>query len=165
MMRSNLNLPGVLMALLFFISGPVVAQPFTINQGLSGAWFEPETSGQGIYLEVYPPQNLVFLAWYTYLDVAADVELSGPGGQRWFTAQGQYSGDKSTLELSLSTGGAFDQPGSIDTQPVGNIELQFSSCTAATLHYELPEENLSGTLELVRLTPDSLCGNLSQVNR
>ena len=33
---------------------------------LSGLWYQPETSGQGFYIEIRPEQSIVYGGWYTY---------------------------------------------------------------------------------------------------
>jgi N-acetylneuraminic acid mutarotase len=39
---------------------------FVINGGHGGAWFNPETAGQGIVIEVLPALNQLFVAWFTF---------------------------------------------------------------------------------------------------
>jgi len=67
-----------------------VLSTFEINPGLSGAWFNPDTSGQGWLIDVIERETGLefFVAWFTY-DVnppAAD-EIDGFGSRqhRWFT--------------------------------------------------------------------------------
>jgi hypothetical protein len=56
-------------------------QYITINAGHAGAWFNPDTSGQGQLIDVEPEEQFIFVAWFTY---GEDSAL----GQRWLTAQG-----------------------------------------------------------------------------
>ncbi|MFT3791811.1 MAG: SUMF1/EgtB/PvdO family nonheme iron enzyme [Rudaea sp.] len=136
--------------------------------GLSGAWYNPATSGQGIFLEVNPSSPAVFLAWFTY---AADGEGSGVSGQRWFTGQvNSYVAGSTAIVLDLyqGTGGVFDASDAITVTLVGSATLTFSSCAAATFAYAFTAGELSGrsgSIALSRLgdTPDACLFGSSSV--
>ena len=147
------------------------APGFVINAGLNGAWKNPATTGQGIFLDVFPQIGQVFLAWFTYdaeLPDAEDAAIVGYSGHRWLTAQGDYSGDTAALEVFLSTDGLFDNPRETLIDPYGTITLTFSSCTQGTLEYNLPAPGLSGTVPLERVFSDPinivLCDTLNDVD-
>ncbi len=137
--------------------------PFAINQGLAGAWFEPETAGQGFLIDIEPETSFIFIAWFTYEAAAAKV---GSADQRWLTAQGVYQGDDAmfaadnavVLPVFNTTGGNFDQSGSIEQSVVGFVEVRFDSCTEAELRYDL-DEGLASTIALQRVIPgtEALC--------
>lgn len=137
-----------------------------INEGLSGAWFELATSGQGIVLEVFPDLRQVFLAWFTF-DVEPpfdpDAAVLGDASQRWVTAQGAYEDGDSEVELSVinTTGGLFDQaaPGQGSEPDYGTLTLTFQDCATATLDYVLPAGQVTGSIPLGRV-PDNVltCG-------
>ncbi|MCH7506702.1 MAG: hypothetical protein IID60_05320, partial [Proteobacteria bacterium] len=55
----------------------------TINAGHSGAWYNPETSGQGQLIDVVPADQFIFLSWFTFTDGGS----SNPDQQHWYTAQ------------------------------------------------------------------------------
>ena len=122
--------------------------------GLTGAWYDPTTSGQGIVAEVNPVDAQVFVGWYTY-------SLGHEGGdasqQRWFSAQGAYQVNTNQMDLTVysSTGGEFDSSaGIVTTQPVGTATLTFLTCFDATLDYTFTDgelAGLSGTIDLTRL--------------
>ena len=122
--------------------------------GLTGAWYDPTTSGQGIVTEVNPVDAQVFVGWYTY-------SLGHEGGdasqQRWFSAQGAYQVNTDQMDLTVysSTGGEFDSSaGTVTTQPVGTATLTFLTCFDATLDYSFTDgelAGLSGTIDLTRL--------------
>ena len=84
-----------------------------LNQhGLTGSWYEPATSGQGVELEVYPDltapgTGLAFLSWFTY-----DSVVGGAERQRWYVADGpMVTGQPSaTLTIYRNTGGNFNAP-------------------------------------------------------
>jgi len=126
--------------------------------GLSGAWYDPMTSGQGVLINVDSFMGSVFVGWYTYAVDGAD---NGVAGQRWFSAQGGYgSGGPVSLDVFESTGGVFDSDGAATTSPVGTATLTFASCESATLDYAFTDGDLagrSGTMDLSRLsaTPTS----------
>ena len=144
---------------------------FVINAGLNGAWKNPATTGQGIFLDVFPQIGKVFVGWFTYdaeLPEAEDAAVVGYSGHRWLTAQGDYSGDTAALEVFLSSDGLFDNPRETMIDPYGTITLTFSSCTQGTLEYNLPDPGLSGTMPLVRPFADPLnivlCDTLNDVD-
>jgi hypothetical protein len=122
--------------------------------GLTGAWYDPTTSGQGILAEVNPVDAQVFVGWYTY-------SLGHTGGdasqQRWFSAQGAYQVNTDQMDLTVyaSTGGTFDSStGIVTTQPVGTATLTFFTCFDATLDYAFTDgelAGLSGSIGLTRL--------------
>jgi hypothetical protein len=123
------------------------------NSGLSGAWYDPATGGQGLMVTVNDSSHVVFMGWYTYaLDGAAsDVE-----GQRWFSVQGSLESGHSPVSLSLfeSIGGAFDTNGPATTVQTGTATLTFMNCQQAALDYEFTKGELAGTrgtLDLMRL--------------
>ncbi len=60
------------------------ARPTNADFALSGNWFDPATSGQGLTVEVNPTSGTIFAAWYTYAPNGAS---AGAAGQRWYTAQ------------------------------------------------------------------------------
>ena len=66
------------------------ARPTNADFALSGNWYDPTTSGQGLTVEVNPVSGAFFAAWYTYAPNGAG---AGAAGQRWYTAQAHlYAG-------------------------------------------------------------------------
>jgi len=76
------NLPGCNSAAEILATAPLA----TINAGLSDAWYNPETPGQGFIVIVFPEIEKIFMAWFTYdterppEDVMA---FLGEPGHRW----------------------------------------------------------------------------------
>jgi cysteine-rich repeat protein len=132
---------------------------FAINQGLAGGWFDEDTSGQGILLDIRPEDRFMFMAWFTY----TDADSAHPNEHRWLTAQGNYSGDTAVLELYEILGGRFDNPQDVSVEPIGEVSLRFSSCDLAEMEFVIGGEGLQGTISLQRLIPGSgaLCEQLS----
>lgn len=140
---------------------------FQINAGLNDAWFDPATSGQGFFFNVYPDIGQLFLAHFTFdaerppADLAAIV---GEPGHRWLTAIGPIEGNRVSLEITLTRGGLFDDGTPVEsTTPYGSYELEFHDCASATLQYSIPGAELAGTIELQRVVKDNeaLCEALS----
>jgi hypothetical protein len=124
----------------------------TSDFGLSGAWYNATTSGQGMLIEINPVDATAFIGWYTY---AASGESSGAAGQRWFSAQSTYTAGSNTANLTIyeSTGGIFNSPaGVVTTDPVGTATLTYTSCNAATLDYTFTAGELNGRTGTIPLT-------------
>ncbi len=132
---------------------------FAINAGLSGAWFNPETAGQGLLFDVITSDRTLFAAWFTF-EAPAEAKLGVPE-HRWLTAQGPYVDNSAALDIFTTAGGAFDRPDAVTTSPSGSATLSFSSCTEAIFEYAL-DDGPSGTIALQRLSPDVFCANLSR---
>lgn len=133
------------------------------NIGLSGAWYEPATSGQGLEIEIMPSDNFIFAGWYTYSNTTDEPLASNDVGQRWFTLSGNYSNNASSAPLTIysNTGGRFDQPPVIDANAVGQATLTFQSCSSGKLDYTFTNTGLSGSIPLTRLTPDIYCQSIT----
>jgi hypothetical protein len=136
-----------------------------LNQhGLTGSWYEPATSGQGVELEVYPDLSapgtgLAFMSWFTYDSVAGGAER-----QRWYTAEGPVvTGQPSaTLTIYRNTGGNFNAPPITAANPVGIATLSFDSCTTGLLSYSFTDgTGRKGSIPLIRLTQNVSCSTTS----
>jgi len=140
-----------------FDFGEVTA--LSINAGHSGAWFNTATSGQGQFIDVEPASQFMFVSWFTYTDAAS----ANPNEQRWFTAQGNYSGNTAELPLFETLGGRFDDPQAVTTTQIGEVTLSFSDCEQGQMTYSLDEEGLQGEFPLLRMIPGSenVCKDLA----
>jgi plastocyanin len=124
---------------------------------LAGAWADAGNSGQGLVLDVNPPQDIFFAAWYTFLGDAAG--NAGPPGQHWYTLQAALTpGFTQLLDIGIfdSSGGVFDQGADTATAQVGTADLVFHSCASATLSYAFTggvDAGTSGELALTRIGP------------
>ncbi|MFV0543779.1 MAG: peptidylprolyl isomerase [Marinicella pacifica] len=131
----------------------ILSDKFQINAGLSGAWFNPDTNGQGVYLEVLPANNLLISAWFTYDLLPPEVVQKsefGADGHRWFTMEGQYTDNRMEGIIILSEGGAFDSGEPVSNSLFGSVSIEFSACDRALLTYEITEPALSGSIALNR---------------
>lgn len=123
---------------------------FHVGEGLDGAWYEPRTSGQGVFLDVLPgEQPQVAMGWFTW-------RIDGGDGPLWLTALGPLDGTSATMALHASTGGRFNDPAPVTTLPIGSAVLVFDGCDHARLHYEL-DTGHSGDVALVRVVPRPGC--------
>lgn len=126
--------------------------PMLVNYGISGSWYEPATSGQGLVLELVPETNLMVAYWFTY-------PIAG-GAREWYLAMGDISGDSVGFTIYQTENGYFDEASLVQTDPVGSAQLIFSSCTEASWIYQIDTIGVSGEIPLQRLAPDYLCAQL-----
>ncbi|MDJ0654060.1 MAG: alpha/beta hydrolase-fold protein [Xanthomonadales bacterium] len=133
-----------------------------INYGLAGGWFNESTPGQGFLFDFLLQDQFMFVAAFTF-----DTLGRQPGGniagaeQRWFTAQGNYQGDRADLTIFQSRNGVFDDPAAVESTAVGTMVIEFHSCTRATITYDLPGLGLSGTIPVSKLLADTLCSRIN----
>lgn len=141
----------------FYLLAPPA--PFRITSNLSGSWYYPETTGQGLLLDVFDDSQIIFAAWFTF-DLERPAEgtsatVGGPG-QRWLTAQGGITGTSSTLKLYKTTGMVLDSadpPGT--TVEDGSMTLTFDSCVAGNVEYDLGSANATGSFPISRLSSEN----------
>ena len=139
-------------------SNPYAASVNLDQHGLSGAWYNPATSGQGLVLEVGRDAHgtgvgELFGGWFTY-------DASGAGSPRWYSIQGPVNANapSATLPIYLTQGGRFDAAQSPTTTPVGQATLAFSDCTHGTLGYTFSDgSGRNGSIPLTRLTSNPAC--------
>jgi outer membrane protein assembly factor BamB len=132
------------------------------NQHHSGAWFDPQTSGQGLMFSVTPrtatDDGVLYAAWFTY-DLADNVD--DPTQQYWLTIQGSLAkaaNGRITLPIYRTIGGLFDLRGATNTQRIGQADIHFQDCATASMQYRfdasdvaLPFSSRSGTFQLQRI--------------
>ena len=131
-----------------------------LNQhGLTGSWYEPATSGQGIELEIFPNlvapgTSLVQGAWFTF-DVAP---AGGADHGRWYTFNGNGQSGAASVPITIyrNVGGNFDAAPITAPIVVGTGTLAFSACDAGTLDYTF-NDGRNGSIPLTRLTPNVTC--------
>lgn len=128
------------------------------QQGLTGAWANAATSGQGMVIELYPDllsvgTGYVFGTWYTF-----DTTPGGADHGRWYTYQASVTDGASQANVTIyeSTGGAFATLGGATTSPVGTGTIAFDSCTSGTFTYAF-QDGRQGTIPLGRLMMNAAC--------
>lgn len=147
-------------------------QTLNINPGLNGAWFNTDTPGQGIMIEILPTLDSVFMAWFTFdsQDPSNVGEATvGSVDQRWLTGFGviDHNTNSITLDLTNTSGGKFDNNATVSNSAVssyGSLTLHFNDCENATVNYDLINQNLTGSYSMKRISTDNvaLCESLSQ---
>ena len=116
----------------------------------SGTWYNAQRSGEGLMLELVNDDNpTAVVSFYTYTP-------DGTGDQVWLIGSGPLVGDTAIVDLVITDGTSFGDGFSADDvnrTPWGQMQIQFTSDTTATMSYEseLPEYG-SATRELTRLT-------------
>jgi len=121
--------------------------------GLTGSWYSPDLPHQGFMLEVVPTTGQVVLYWMTFEPAT--------GKQQWMIAVSLLSGRRTNLELLRPVDGAFIGNTEAELVHWGEAELEFLSCTTASLAYASADQAERGTISLQRLTPNSMCSEPS----
>ena len=146
-----------------------LSDTLAINSGLNGAWLNPQTSGQGITIEVLPNLNAVFMAWFTFDTQNPDANTQsnvGYAGHRWITGFGTITGNEVSFDLTNTSNGLFDNPQVVTNSTpnsYGSMSITFDSCSSARVSYNLIQQQLSGSFDISRITQDNvaLCERLS----
>lgn len=131
---------------------------FEINQGISGAWYFPDTSGSGILFDIRPSDKFIFAAWFTY-DVETPEKI-GSVDNRWFVVNGNYEGNMAeNVPLFHTSGGIFDNPQDVSSVQIGTMTFEFNDCNTGTASYIITDGSLTGSFPIQRVIPgtDSLC--------
>jgi hypothetical protein len=138
------------------------SKPFEMNAGLSDAWYNPVTDGQGFFIVVFPDLGKVSLSWFTYdteqpsEDVVANL---GDPGHRWLNALGRYSGNQAVLAVKIASGGLFDTPAEeaeVTRTRDGTIILTFDDCNSGTVEYDIPSVVRQGIVPIERIVGDNI---------
>jgi len=146
---------------IFLVSdGDPQQELFRINAGLNDAWYNPLTSGQGFFINVFPDIGQIFLAWFTYdierPDDTVPSQLGDPGA-RWITAQGAYADNKAVLDIFITEGGIFDaSPPEPTSKKDGEMIIEFSGCNAGKITYNIPSINRQGMVPIERISLDNV---------
>lgn len=142
---------------------------FQINAGLNGSWYNPETNGQGIFIEVLPDKQLLSIAWFAYDTERPDESTTSnlaDAGHRWLTALGPFTENIAQLNIEITSGGVFEEPTPVPTSQIdGTIALEFSDCKTATMSYDIPSIQKQNTIPLVRIAKDNvaMCQGLANL--
>jgi hypothetical protein len=127
-----------------------------IDPVLSGAWYDPATPGQGFLLDVLSSTNRVFLAWFTYdlqREGLLDTPYLGDAGHRWLTAAGDFHDADAVLDITVSSGGVFDQPlPTAENHTDGSLRLHFFDCQSGEVSYDLGSAGRSGVIPIQRIS-------------
>ena len=121
-----------------------------IDGSFSGSWYNPDRSGEGLMIELTNGDNpTAVVSFYTY---APD----GSGDQVWLIGSGPIAGETAIADLVITEGTTFGEtfdPAAVTRTPWGQVRVQFTSDTPATLEYESTLDGYgSGQIDLTRLT-------------
>jgi peptidyl-prolyl cis-trans isomerase A (cyclophilin A) len=133
----------------------VLSDTFQINAGLSGAWYNPATDGQGIYIEVLPATGQVIMAWFTFdTEFPDDITPSEVGfaGNRWLVAIGDFNENEFNGTVYQTSNGKFDDPAPVTNEVVGTVSITFNSCGELVMSYSLYEGTLNGMNNLQKIS-------------
>ncbi len=133
-----------------------------INYGMIGSWYNALTSGQGLLFDFITASQFMFVAAFTFDTFSPQQGGTISGAeQRWFTAQGNYAGNRADLTIYQTRNGVFHDPTDVDTTAVGTLIIEFISCTSANITYDLPGLGLSGEIPVTKLLGDVICTQIS----
>lgn len=153
----SIHAAALALAVLMCLPHPVAAQtsatgPFWPGPAVSGSWFDPARSGEGIVLQLLP-DGRALATWFTY-PAAGD---STGSEQAWLITDGSaVEGSKIKFPRVLQPqGGVFGDaldPSRINATLWGTMELEFRDCNTLTLRYTGPAAFGSGERTMTRLT-------------
>ncbi len=139
--------------------------------GISGAWYTPAINGQGLFLEYFPQNKLLFAPWFTYSSNDSETSGEAPNSMsasnlRWYTLTGSVvQGATGTqLEIRRNIAGKFDSVPVTTSKVVGSATLRATDCNQATLAFAFNSDEAplkSGVLPLERLSGGSAACQLS----
>ncbi len=114
--------------------------------GLTGAWYEPSTSGQGLVLEVNPANNVFFGGWFTY---------DGMGRSTWYTIQGGYdpNGDSVSAPIRL-----VNEVGNLVSIGQATVTFTTSNCLELNFGFDSGSE---GVIPMRKVTVAGPCPGLN----
>jgi plastocyanin len=117
-----------------------------ITPGFTGAWYDPQQSGHGLFLEVLPDGRL--LAWW--------FTFGTDGRQVWFGGTGPIQGNRAVVTADQTLGGRWIpnfNPAQVTNLRWGTLTFTFTSCTSGRVEFS---SNLAefgaGAMQLTRLT-------------
>jgi Leucine-rich repeat (LRR) protein len=142
--------------------------------GLTGSWYNPTMSGQGILLDSMPDMDaaggsVLFGGWFTFVGENGINLSPDPARQRWLTLQGSVSAGatEALLGIYATEDGRFVAPPVVSAELIGFARMRFTDCNTATItsrfftsaraHYSLGFAG--GPIDLQRLTGSTTCGH------
>lgn len=137
----------------------VFSAPDLNQHGLTGSWYNPATSGQGMEVEIFPNAlsgiGSTFVSWFTFDTVAGDASH-----QRWYTLYGSvvFGQPDAALTIYQNVDGNFNLPPVTNSTIVGTATLSFASCVSGQLTYTFSDgTGRMGSIPLTRLTQNVTC--------
>ena len=128
----------------------VAEAAYWIGPGVSGAWFDPARSGEGVIVQLLP-DGRAFAVWFTF-------PAAGEAGQAtWLLgAEGRRDGhvlrfDSVVEPVGARFGGAFREA-DVQYRAWGSFELDFAACDRMTLRWQGRDGYGRGERALQRLS-------------
>ena len=152
-------------------SCPEELDTFVINPGLNGSWYNPETGGQGFFLDVLPESKTFFLSWFTYENMVVDTTTTsniGNPGNRWLTALGTFAeGNLVDLTINNTAGGLFNDPALVETNAVGTMTVEFTDCKEGFISFDFNDSDINGVIPIQRIGNDNveLCESYLNIDK
>jgi len=112
-----------------------------MDSRFDGAWYNPDTSGQGLSMEVRDERGDVVSFWYTYTET---------GEKRWFLLQGMVQNGIGEVVIYETEGGIFLQSDPVALNQWGTGRFIPVDCDHMDLEIESSEVNT--TIPLTRLS-------------
>lgn len=139
------------------------ADDLKLGPQLNGAWYNPETSGQGFFLDINSSSNFLFAGWFTYkLDASTPEDTEN---HRWYTIEGelgdQSGGQDASFAIYLTSDGIFNDPKTTSAVVVGEAAFQVLDCNNLIVEFTL-DNGEADSIPITRLLPvdDSECAEL-----
>ncbi len=132
-------------ALLFtaLFGATITANAAPITASMTGAWFDPTRSGQGIQIQVVGnSQKELLLYWYTYEQAGVPI---------WLVAQAPITDDVARLTALEVRGPRFmEQNATVKVKSFAELELSFDDCGKGRMRYSTAFA--TGEMQLSRLS-------------
>lgn len=128
------------------------ASSFAIQPGISGAWYDPQLSGQGFNIEVLA-NNTMAAFFYTFDPLGNNVFFSGVG------TIGSPDPSFATIPLNATSGGFFPpnfDPSKITRASWGTLFLHFTDCNNGVASWTVDGGQVpgytDGSIPITRIT-------------
>ena len=124
---------------------PSVDPPPPLGAGYTGTWYDPAQSGQGIFIEILPGNQLLAF-WFTF---------TPDGQQAWFGGVGPIVGNTAVVPATRTTGTRFIpnfNPAETVRTAWGTMSFTFTDCTTGRVDFNSTIGFGTGSMLLKRLT-------------
>ncbi len=145
---------------------PALAADVPLSEAHAGLWFDPQSSGQGLLIDVQAGQGYTFGTWFTF----AQETFGQRDSLRWYSMLARDASGHVPVgaELFQTRGGDFSGSRVPQTESAGVAGLRAIDCNTLEFSYSIPDANdvsapvLTGARRLQRLGPaPASCGGTS----
>jgi len=135
--RTRIEFPAVA----YLPADPPLSSPFT------GLWFDPSNPGSGISIHPVRGRDQISGSWNV---------VDASGEQKWYALDSTaFDGIRANFDVQLSGGPDPVAAGGVALEKVGEMQIDFLTCTLAIANYEMGET--TGQKQLVSLIPADDC--------